>query len=239
MIILAIETSAKAASCAVSRDGMLVAEFFTNTGFTHSETVMPMVSGMLECARIPVNDVDMFAAANGPGSFTGVRIGISAVKAMAMAQDKPCAGVSSLEALAYNLAAFSGTIAAVMDARRAQVYAAIFSGVDGEIRRETEDEAVAIDALGEKLKDFPPPYMLVGDGAELFFEKLDGKIERLMLAPPNLRFQRASSVCAATRRYAAQSSAYGSAETLAPVYLRMPQAERERLENLREVLASE
>lgn len=230
MIILALETSAKAASCAVDRDGMLLAEFFTNTGFTHSETIMPMVSSLLECAKISIDDIDLFAVANGPGSFTGVRIGIAAAKGMAMAQDKPCAGVSSLEALAYNLSAFSGTVVPVMDARRAQVYAAIFSGDSENIRRETDDEAIAIDELAAKLKDFAPPYMLVGDGADLCFERLDGQRENLMLASQNLRFQRAASVCAAARRMAAQNAALGTAETLAPVYLRMPQAERERLE---------
>lgn len=226
--ILALDTSAKAASCAVYKDGILLAESFTNAGLTHSQTIMPMVSDMLSSSRVSIDEIDLFAVSAGPGSFTGLRIGISAVKGMAMAKNKPCAAVSTLEALAFNLSIFNGVIVPVMDARRAQVYTAIFRGNGDAPARLCEDGAISIEELGEKLTVYTEPVMLVGDGAELCYNRLHEKIN-IRVAPQNLLLGRAASVCAAARRMAL-TSAIGSAETLAPVYLRLSQAERERME---------
>lgn len=230
MNILAIDTSAKAAGCAVYRDGQLFAESFLNAGLTHSQTIMPMVRDMLACARMEPGDIDVFAVSAGPGSFTGLRIGISAVKGMAMAQNAPCAAVSTLEALAFNLAAFSGIIVPAMDARRSQVYTAIFTGDGRSPVRKTDDEAISIDELGEKLREFgETPVMLVGDGARLCYEKLRDRLPGLLIAPENMLYQRASGVCTAALGMAERGLLQTTGE-LEPVYLRLPQAERERLE---------
>lgn len=234
LIILALDTSAKAASCAVLKDGLLLCESFINAGLTHSVTVMPMVRDMLDLAGITLEDIGLFAVSAGPGSFTGLRIGVSAVKGMAMALDKPCAAVSTLEALAYNLASFRGIIVAAMDARRNQVYTAAFrSGGQLEpenIMRVTQDEALPVSGLAERLKSYTEPVMLVGDGAELCYGSMRGMLPNVSLAPANLLHQRASSVCLA----AANMEAYQSAGELAPSYLRLPQAERERMERSKE-----
>lgn len=226
MNILALDTSAKAASCAVYRDNLLLCESFSNSGLTHSVTIMPMVRDMLSRVGLDAASIDVFAVSAGPGSFTGLRIGISAVKGMAMASGKPCAAVSTLEALAYNLAAFRGIIVPAMDARRNQVYTATFRGDSVKPSRLTDDRAVSIDELCESLKAYSEPVILVGDGAELCYSAMKSELPDITLAPVNLLHQRASSVC----EVAAGMSGYQTEENLMPVYLRLPQAERERLE---------
>ena len=137
MRILAIDSSAGAASAAIWEDGSLLGEFFTNTRLTHSQTLMPMIGGVLDCARVPLESIDLFAVSAGPGSFTGVRIGVASIKGLAMAQGKPCAGVSTLEAMARNLAHLEGLVCAVMDARCGQVYNALFLAERGTLTRLT------------------------------------------------------------------------------------------------------
>ncbi len=230
MNILALDTSAKAASCAIYKDDVLLAESFCNANLTHSQTIMPMVRDMLASSACSLANVDAFAVSVGPGSFTGLRIGISAVKGMAMATNTPCIAVSTLEALAYNLTCFSGIVVPVMDARREQVYTSIFKSGDAPLRL-TDDEAISIAELAEKLKAYTEPIMLVGDGACLCFKAMSATLPNLRIAPENLRHQRAASVCQAARNLAAQNAqALATAESLDPVYLRLPQAERERLE---------
>lgn len=230
MNILALDTSAKAAGCAVFSGGTLLGEFFINAGLTHSQTVMPMVQNLLGLAKIPVSEIGVFAVSTGPGSFTGLRIGISAVKGMAMALDKPCAAVSTLEALAYNLCDFKGYIVPVMDARRDQVYAAVFQNDGRKPARMSADEAVSIPDLTARLAAFlPEPVILVGDGAGLCHTAMAEQLPGILIANENARHQRAASVGTVARRMAAENALI-SAEALAPVYLRLPQAERERLE---------
>lgn len=225
---MGLDTSAKAASCAIYKDGLLLAESFVNAGLTHSVTLMPMVKAMLENAGLSLNEIGLFAVSTGPGSFTGLRIGVSAVKAIAMASDKPCAAVSTLEALAYNVLPFRGIIVPAMDARRNQVYTAEFAGGTAKPERIEHDRALSIPELQERLKAYVSPKILVGDGAALCFEAMRGVVHDLHIAPANLLHQRAASVCIA----AANMTEYQTAEQLAPVYLRLPQAERERLEKL-------
>lgn len=231
MNLLALETSAKAASCAVYRDGLLAAEFFINAGLTHTETLMPMVKSMLDSVGTPLGEIEAFAVAAGPGSFTGLRIGISAVKGMALPRNLPCVAVSTLEALAYNLSAFDGIAVPLMDARRGQVYTALFRTRGGFVTRLGEDEAIDADAVYKKLKNFTEPVTLVGDGAALHYEKLSRDLPNVSLAPPALLHQRAGSVLFAALQKLAQGGGSPPGE-LAPVYLRLPQAERERLEKL-------
>ncbi|MCL2856330.1 MAG: tRNA (adenosine(37)-N6)-threonylcarbamoyltransferase complex dimerization subunit type 1 TsaB [Oscillospiraceae bacterium] len=229
MNILALDTSSRAASCAILRDGALAGEFFVNIGLTHSQTAMPIVEKLLKQTATAPGDIDVFAVTTGPGSFTGLRIGISAVKGMAMAMGKPCAGVSTLEVLAAGARLFRGYICPAMDARRSQVYTATFENTAEGLHRICGDEAISIEALGKELAGLSSPVLLVGDGAALCFETL-GEPAHLCLAPERFLHQRASSVGIIAQKMVRDGKLVSAAD-LAPAYLRLPQAERERLES--------
>ena len=229
MLILAFESSAKACSCALLRDGALLAEYFQNSGQTHSRTLMKMAEDMLRNCDLTPDDVDAVGVAAGPGSFTGVRSGVSCAKGFAWAGQLPCYGVSTLESMAQAAACFAGTVCAVMDARRQQVYNALFRAEDGAMIRLREDRAISVADLAEDLKKLEGPKILVGDGAALCYNNLKDAIPGLRLAPEHLRQQRASGV--ALCAYAlARSGNPGDGAALTPNYLRLSQAERERLE---------
>ena len=229
MLILAFESTAKAASCALVRDGKLVSQYTQCSGLTHSRTLLPMGEDMLKNAELKLADVDLLAVAHGPGSFTGVRIGVSMVKGLAWASDKPCVGVSTLEAMAWHGLAAGGLVCPVMDARRSQVYNALFRIVDGSPRRLTEDRPIALEKLAEELRAYNERVFLVGDGAELSFRALTEKGLPCSLAPENLRMQSAWGVA-----MAAMDKEPGNADSLLPVYLRLSQAERERQERMKQ-----
>ena len=224
MLILSVDTSAIVASVAVCEDDTIIGEFFVNNHQTHSQTLMPMVEGLLKCCNVSIQDIDLFAVSAGPGSFTGLRIGISAIKGMAMATGKPCAGVSTLEAMAQNLLDFDGFICAVMDARCGQVYNAIFKVSDGNITRITPDRAITIDELALELEKNKCKNFFVGDGAKMCYNILVQKnIQNIFVVSNILLYQKASGVA----RVAFYSSEKVDANSLTPEYLRMPQAERE------------
>ncbi len=223
MLILAFESSAKAASVALLRDGALISQYSQCSGLTHSRTLLPMAEDLLKNAELSIRDVDLFAVAHGPGSFTGVRIGVSAVKGLAWAGDKPCVGVSTLEAMAWHGLAAGGIVCPVMDARRQQVYTALFQIRDGRPLRLSEDRPIALEELAEQVRSLESPVFLVGDGAELAAAYFAGKGIPFRLAPDNLRWQSAWGVA-----MAAADKTPGSADELLPVYLRLSQAERER-----------
>ena len=147
MKVLALETSAKAVSAAVTEDGRVLAYTYQNVGQTHSVTLMPMVDAMLKNAGLTVQDVDCIAVACGPGSFTGLRIGVSAAKGLAWALEKPCCGVSTLEAMAQNALLHEGLVICAMDARRSQIYNAVFDCSGGALTRLTPDRAIALEQL--------------------------------------------------------------------------------------------
>lgn len=226
MKIFAADTSAKSASVALVEDGVIKGEYFINTMLTHSETMMPMIDSLLKSVRTKPEDIDCFAVNCGPGSFTGLRIGIAAVKGMAFALDKPCAAVSTLEAMAYNFRRKNTIACAVMDARCNQVYNALFDVSEDEPIRLCDDRALQIDELAEELKQFEKSIVLVGDGANLCFEKLSDRIENIELADENVRFQRASSTAFAAMKLYANGELLTS-DRLMPKYLRLPQAQRE------------
>ena len=224
MLICSVDSSATPASVCLFEDDKLVAEYYLNTGFTHSQTLMAMLESVLKISGKSAEDIDLYAVNSGPGSFTGVRIGVSAVKGMAYAQDKPCVEVSTLESMAYNFLGSHAVICACMDARRRQVYHGLFR-VDGNtVERLCDDKAIAVDELLSSLpKD--EEIILVGDGAELVYQNTE--IPTVKLAPPNLRYQRASSVAlAAVGSY--NRGEVTSPSALMPRYLRLSQAERER-----------
>ena len=229
MLLLAFETSAKAASVALFDENKLLGEQYQNTGLTHSQTLMVMAQELLrQCGHTP-QDVTGVAVAEGPGSFTGVRIGVAAAKGFAWGGNIPCWGVSTLEGMALGLGICDGIICAAMDARRSQVYNALFSAKAGEITRLTPDRAISLQELGEELKTCAGTVYLVGDGAKLCFETLKAQIPTLYLLPEHRVHQRAVGTgLAALKRIAAGDVGDGNA--LAPNYLRLSQAERERLE---------
>ena len=228
MIILAIETSAKSVSAAVVENGVPLASAYQNMGLTHSRTLMPLVDGMLSAAGLRVQDMDLLAAANGPGSFTGLRIGVSALKGLAWALEKPCCGVSTLAAMARNLAHMEGLIICAMDARRNQVYNALFLAHDGVLTRQCPDRAIGLAELAEEIKNRPEPKFVVGDGAGLCYNHLLEQDVPCRMAPPQLVMQNAVGVALAAEEMAAAGQVT-TARDLVPVYLRLSQAERERL----------
>lgn len=229
MKVLALESSAKAVSVAVCENGMVLAQGYQNTGLTHSVTMMPLLENMLEKASIKLEDCNIIAVAAGPGSFTGLRIGVSAAKGLAWALDKPCCGVSTLEAMAENGRAFEGTVICAMDARRQQIYNAIFTCHEGELTRLREDRAVALEVVAEELRNDSAPKLVLGDGAALCAEYLNSHGVPCRIAPPQIRFQQAAGVALVAERMAAEGRTL-SAQELVPTYLRLSQAERERLE---------
>ena len=229
MLILAFETTAKAGSVALLEDGKLLAESYQNTGLTHSQTLMVMAEDMLKAAGKTMADVTAVAVAEGPGSFTGVRIGVAAAKGLAWGGEIPCYGVSTLESMARTLGIYQGYICPVMDARRNQVYNALFYADHGTLERRTEDRAIALSDLAEELRSKDEVIFLVGDGSNLTFNTLKDNIPNLVLPPEHRMHQRASGVAlAAAEQIAAGDSGDGAA--LTPNYLRLSQAERERME---------
>lgn len=227
MLILALDSTAATGSVALCRDRKLLASVTLNTGNTHSETLLPSVEALLTMCNLDAGDVDLFACSKGPGSFTGVRIGASTVKGMAFGKDKPCIGVSTLEALAYNLRAFSGILCPVMNARRSQVYNALFRAKNGRLERLCPDRAISLEELRAELSAYDEPIFLSGDGYDMTRAALDGLL--LGRVPEELIYQSGYSVamCALDAYEAGERTT--DAE-LVPTYLRLPQAERERLE---------
>ena len=219
----ALETSAKSVSTAVVENGAPLAYAYQCTGLTHSRTLMPMVDAMLKNAELTLGDMDAVAVAAGPGSFTGLRIGIAAVKGLAWAADKPCFGVSTLEAMAQNLAHMDGLLVCAMDARRNQVYNALFEAKSGVLTRLTPDRAIAVAELAEELRGETRRLLVLGDGGRLCRDGLAQLGVESELAPAQLLYQNAVGV-----GLAAEHGTPVSAQELAPVYLRISQAERER-----------
>lgn len=232
MLILAFETSAKACSVALQDGERLLAESYQNTGLTHSQTLMTMAENLLKACGKGAKDVTHLAVAAGPGSFTGVRIGVAAAKGFAWGAELPVYGVSTLEAMALSLGAFEGHVCACMDARRNQVYNALFLVDNGKLERFSEDRAISLAELKEELEHIDGPIYLVGDGAGLTYRTLSGEVENLILPPEHRVQQRASGVALAALEAIARGDT-GDGASLQPNYLRLSQAERERLEKLK------
>lgn len=231
MKILAIDTSGPVAGCAVMVDGRIVHSIALNHGLTHSESIMPAVEDCMEASGLSCEDIDVFASVAGPGSFTGVRIGICAAKGFAHAVNKPCVAIHALEALAMNFYGFDGYVCPILDARRSQVYCALFDTSAGLPVRVMEDDAVALDALLDRLPS-DKKIAFLGDGLGVHAAKIVEKLgERALIAPANLRDLRPDAVCALAEQ---KQDEWVSAHELRPVYLRAPQAERERNARLKQ-----
>ena len=231
MICLAFDTSAKVASVAVLDGEKLLASYSVDNGLTQSELILPMAEDVLKKLSLSYSDVGLLATSVGPGSFTGVRIGVSLVKGLAFGKNIPCVGVSTIEALAENLSGLSGLIIPVMDARRNQVYTATFNSDGEKLTRLTEDRALSLSDLAEELKSTDKPIYLVGDGYGVAKAALCGLGVRTENTPKVLINENAASVgLVALRKF--ESGEAVSDSDISPIYLRLPQAERERLERL-------
>ncbi len=227
MKILALDSSAVVASVALCDGERLLAEYTLNNGNTHSETLLPMIETMLSHFGITADDIELFAASTGPGSFTGVRIGTATLKGLAFAKNTPCVGVSTLEALAENAVALTGLVCPVMNARRSQVYTALFRSDGQTLTRLMPDSALAITELDALLAEYGEPVVFVGDGYRITLDGL--KMTEARPIPDRLRHQSAYSVAQVARRAYERGEAVTDA-SLAVTYLRPSQAERERLE---------
>lgn len=231
MKILAVDCTAKPASVAILEEGKVLGSAYTNTGLTHSQTLVPMVESVLQNAQVPLTDIETFAINAGPGSFTGVRIGVAALKGLAFSEKKNCVPVSTLESCAYNFQGLPGLedvlICPAMDARRNQVYTALFQWKEGRAERLMEDRAIPISELLSYLAEKGQPVLFVGDGAELVYEAAQETALEVFLAPELLRYQNAAAVAACAEAKLAEGFEPVCSDDILPVYLRAPQAERE------------
>ncbi len=225
MKILGVESSATAASVALLVDGKITAKLFSNTGLTHSQTLLPMVEDVLKIGKTDIKDLDLVAVSNGPGSFTGVRIGVSAVKGICQPLGIKCMEISTLEAIAKPLENSGCYAVSVMDARCNQVYTAQFDCENG-FSRVTPDEAITIDQLAEKLKDITNPIVLIGDGTNVAYKKLCEN-KNIKPAAENIRYQSADSVCLIAYEKFNNGDEGDIPHNILPNYLRLSQAERE------------
>lgn len=223
MKILGVDTSSKVATAAICEDDRLICEFVLNTKMTHSQTIMPIIDECFKKSELSPKDIDVFAVADGPGSFTGLRIGVTTVKGLAHGVNKPVAGVNTLEALAYNLPFCPYIIAPIMDARREQVYNALYRVKEGNLCIIASPRAIGIDELMEELEKIGEKVVFLGDGVPVFSEMIKEKLgDSALFAPANANMQKASGVCVAA--FNKETMHYGK---LAPTYLRKSQAERE------------
>ncbi len=225
MLTLALESSAKAASAAVFEDDKMLAFAIQNAGLTHSRTLLPMAEELIKGLDRTMADVGLVAVSRGPGSFTGLRIGLAEAKGLCWALQIPAVGVSTLEAMAFGGPVLDGQmLCCCMDARRGQVYNALFTVEGGRPVRLTPDRAISVAELESELVARQEPWILLGDGAELCYNTLDRTQVTVFMAPEPLRIQNARGVALAAR-----GKDPVSAHELLPVYLRLSQAERERL----------
>ncbi len=233
MKILALDSTAVSASCALVENDRIIFEYTVTAGLNHSETLLPMIEHGLKISGVSFDEIEMIAISNGPGSFTGVRIGVSLVKGLAFGKNIKCVGVSTLEALAYNLKGFCGVICPCMDARRNQVYNALFMSDGESITRITEDRALSVEELEKEIKEYTAKgenVYLCGDGYYLVKNNVCSIVQN---TPARLINQNACSVAfLAEKIYKSSPNADYSDTNLKPTYLRLPQAERERLEKL-------
>ena len=229
MLILAIDSTATVASVALVRDGATLAQYTVNAGNTHSVTLLPMIEHMLKMTGTDLSDIDMLAASVGPGSFTGVRIGTATIKGLAYPENKPCVGVSTLEALACNLRGTGGIICPCMNARRGQVYTAIFEDTYDGVKRLTEDMAIPVTELSEMLSAFEGEIRFCGDGYSLVSHLTEHKT----FEPYRLQSGASVALVAEKLYNDTEDKSVFTPSALNPTYLRKPQAEREREERLK------
>ncbi|WP_367924029.1 tRNA (adenosine(37)-N6)-threonylcarbamoyltransferase complex dimerization subunit type 1 TsaB [uncultured Ruthenibacterium sp.] len=223
MTIFGLDSTGKTASAAILKDGELIYESYLAAGLTHSETLITLCDNALKAVKLQIKDVDLFAVTHGPGSFTGLRIGLAAVKGLAFPLQIPCTGISTLEALAWGLRT-NGSALCALDARRGEVYYAAFSVKDGTVTRLCEDASAPASQLGELVASLPGPVWCFGDGAQIVYDSWKHSRNDLWLWPADGRLCHAGCVC----RAAQASGTFSTPAALVPEYRRLSQAERER-----------
>lgn len=229
MLIFSIDTCSMSSSASVLGDERMIAQFSVNHKKTHSERIMPQIGNMLEAADISIDDIDAFAAAVGPGSFTGVRIGVATAKALAQARNKPCIAVSALEALATGVVTFDGIISPILDARRNQVYNALFECDGKELKRLTSDRALPLEELIAELKSTDKNIIFTGDGVPVFKDLIKEALgDKAFFAPLPLMFNQAANVALVAQEKLKKGETV-TYEKLVPEYVRLSQAEQEKL----------
>lgn len=231
MKILAIDTSGANCSVAIVDDKKILADFTINNGTTHSQNLVPMIKQAQDFANIDLSQIDAFACSIGPGSFTGLRIGIATIKGFALSLDKPVLSVPTLLGLAYNISNFNGIICSIMDARNDNVYAGIYRSEAGESLTLAEDYiSDNVSVLIERLKDYEDDIIFVGDGAEVYqnllLQNLQSDSQNILFAPAHLNGEYASSVARAALDMASRNE-FCDYNSLSPLYLKKSQAERE------------
>ena len=230
MLTLGIDTCCMASTAAVTDGDKLIAQTVINQNKTHSQMMLPQIEAMLNLAGIDPCDIELFAAAVGPGSFTGVRIGVATIKGMAQATQKPCVAVSTLKALAYSSAFFDGIAAPILDARRGQVYNALFDCKGGKIMRLTEDRALPLDELLAELKQLGKPTIFMGDATFVFKQEIQDVLgDKALFAPVTTSMNLGGAVAALGEEEFKNGKAVSYSE-LVPAYVRLSQAERDLLE---------
>lgn len=226
MKILAVDSSSKTVSVAILEDSEIRAEFFLNVGLTHSQTLAPMTASLIKNADIKPSEIDLYAVTTGPGSFTGLRIGMSMIKGMALPYKKPCVGVSTLLAAAYQLKNFNGIICACLDARRGEVYNSLFSSQDSNFKQIVEDRAILIEDLKKELYNYDSKIKLVGDGAKICYNTIiDENISNKSKIHFEEMYLKASTVGLIARDFY-ENGKFCSASEIKPTYLKVSQAER-------------
>lgn len=226
MKILGIDTSSAVASAAICDGDRLICETSLNNKLTHSQTIMPIIDGVFKMSELKPADIDVFAVSVGPGSFTGLRIGVTTAKGLAHAVNKPVAGVNTLESMAYNLPFCGQIISPIMDARREQVYNAFYTFENGRIKELTPPRAISLEDCMEELAQMGEDVIFLGDGVPVFRDRIAQRLgKQASFAPQNLNMQHAAAVCEAAKYKETVNYAQ-----LVPMYLRKSQAEREREE---------
>ncbi len=230
MRILAIDSSGLVASAAILADGVLIAEYTVNYKKTHSQTLLPMIDELVRMTELPLDELDAVAVAEGPGSFTGLRIGSATAKGLGLALGKPLIGIPTVDALAYNCFGTERLICPIMDARRSQVYTGLYTFEQERFVICREQEIAAVEDVIGRVNESGRPVIFLGDGVPVFAERLrQGLRVPYSLAPAHVARQRAGAVGALAQLYW-ESGRLQTAAEHAPVYLRLPQAERERKE---------
>lgn len=226
MKILAIDTSGANCSVAIIDEEKVICDFNLSIGTTHSETLLPMIDEVCRTSKIDLSEVDVLACGIGPGSFTGLRIGIATIKGFALAQNKPVIGIPTLDSLANNITTFDGLVCSVLDARNNNVYAGIFKHEDEKVVLQDDYITEDLDTLIEILRSKNEKIMFVGDGAVSFKQQFKAALnEKALFAPIHLNNQLSSSVAKAAL-IRAMNNDFDNADTLNPMYLRKSQAER-------------
>ncbi|MGL5245214.1 MAG: tRNA (adenosine(37)-N6)-threonylcarbamoyltransferase complex dimerization subunit type 1 TsaB [Sarcina sp.] len=231
MIVLGVDSSSSTATCALISEKGVLGEINLNDKKQHSVLIMDMIDRLLQDCNLTIKDVDGFAISEGPGSFTGLRIGMATLKGLSFGTNKPCLGISSLKGLAYNVINFNGIICPIIDALRNNVYTCLFKVENGELISISDSSCLSLDELIEILEAKNEPVIFLGDGIEKHKETLSEKVKFSSFAPITSTYPKASSICALALPLLQQGIS-GNLNTMAPVYLRKSQAEREYEERM-------